>query len=66
MKKGERSEINDFLKPFMEEINLLNQKRLNQIKRNGRIDDSLEKKIVNLKERILEAKAHTEKQRTRM
>lgn len=66
MKKGERAEINDFLKPFMEEINLLNQKRLAQVKRDGKIDKALERKLENLKKRILEAKKHVERQRMRM
>jgi hypothetical protein len=60
VKKQERKEINSFLEPFMEEIQILNNRQKWQIEKYGKTNDSLKKKLANLKERILEAKKYAE------
>lgn len=66
MRKKERDEINAFLTPFMEEINFLNQRRLREMKTEGKISKSLENKLENLKKRIKDAKAFEEERRNRL
>ena len=66
MRKSERNEINAFLQPFMEEINILNQRRLKEIKEAGKVSPGLERKLENLKKRIKDAKAFEEEKRSKL